>query len=118
MFEMFERGDPKKMYIIIGQQRWLLEHAENKKDIWYCKSTGCRIELKVIGRSIWLAILGGRGGIGEVRPVTHFYCPLCEEEPNIEPGTPIYDVELKALSPTPQYAGVSTEHSVEPELLN
>ncbi len=100
MFEMLERGDPKKMYVIIGQQRWLINHAEQKDEHWYCKSSNAQIAIKFIGRSIWLHIWGtAMAGIGEVRQVAHFYCPACEAEPDIAMGTPIYDVELQALDP-------------------
>lgn len=118
MFEMFERGDPNKMYIILGQQRWLLQHAEGKDGEWFCKSTGSRIELKVIGRSIWFDLLSKMGGQGEVRKVTHFYCPACEGEPKIETGTPIYNEELRALEPTTQYREVVREYDHDIEYTN
>lgn len=118
MFEMFERGDPKKMYIIIGQQRWLLQHADQKDGVWYCKETGSKIELTVIGRSIWFDILNKMSGQGEVRKVTHFYCPACEHAPKIEMGTPIYDVELKAIDPTSQYKEVVKDFEFSPEYAN
>lgn len=99
-FNIFERGDPNKMWVIIKEKEWLEEHAYCKDFEWFCKETSRKIALKLIGRSIWFSIIPeAKGGGGEVRQISHFYCPACGQEPDIEYGTPIYDNEVTGLDP-------------------
>lgn len=76
-------------HLIRTEFAWLTRHATAENGQWVCKSTGIPIQQRLIGRSIWIAPF--QGGQGEVRAVTHLWCPTCQPPPPISHGEPIYD---------------------------
>ena len=82
------------MQISKAHAEWLKQHAEVGPDnIARCKTSNCKIKLRIIGRSIWIKPL--TGGFGSVEKVAHPYCPTCVPDPQFPKyGEPIYDDEL------------------------
>ncbi|MFH1473158.1 MAG: hypothetical protein ABIF06_01975 [bacterium] len=88
------------MFIPKDDLDWLKEHAEQLPDgSWRCKEEASAfIQHATTGRSIWIRPFGG--GAGEVRMVTHLFCP--EHNPDkmehVSYGTPIYEDALVEVS--------------------
>ena len=87
------------MLVVKQHQDWLEQHAvcDDLEEAWRCKVTKKFIQPVEMRRSIHDSSFTGlkAAGSGEVRVVTHLYCPGCD--PDYAPpkyGTPIRVEEL------------------------